>query len=125
MKGLSFLMVSIWLLGTAGLVGAQTTSATGQFVEGAQMSKAQIWSRVNDQVARVNAASKVGKLIMGETAALLAELQSIKDRIKADYVENGKKELSEDQQIMLNDMLDGTAKSIADKGGYQYITPVK
>jgi cytochrome c553 len=123
MKGLSFLMVSIWLLGTAGLASAQTTNAQGQFIEGAQMSKAQIWGRVHDQIARVNAASKVGKLLIGEAASLLAQLQSIRDTIKADYVENGKKELSDDQKIALNDMLDGTARSISDKGGYQYASP--
>lgn len=122
MKGFTFIAVSVWLMGTVGLASAQTTSypnADGQFIEGAAMSKGQIKGRINDQVARVNAASKNGKLTTLAADALLAKLKSIRNKMKADYVENGKKELTGDQKIALNNLLDGTAKSIADKGGFQ------
>jgi ribosomal protein S13 len=101
-------------MGGIGLVYAQSSIATPAeiYIPGQGMTKAQIWNRIHNQTAKVNADSKVGKLTADQATSLRASIQSVKNQVKADYVENGKKELTNDQKVALNSMLDQTGNNL-------------
>lgn len=82
-------------------------------------TKAEIRGRIKEQENRIKTDSGVGKLTVLQANALLADLKSIKDKRSADYLENGKKELTSDQKAELNGMLDDNEKSIGDRNGIQ------
>ncbi len=117
MKSLNILAVSVWLMGLPALAAAQTTVATVAPVRPA--TKAAIKARIRAQEARINADSKDGKLTTVQATALLANLKAIRDKLKADYVENGKKELTGDQEVELTGMLDASEQSIGNRNGIQ------
>jgi hypothetical protein len=119
MRGLTFLTLSVLLMGTAGLALAQTTTPVPTATSGSPTTKAEIKSRIREQEARIKADSRVGKLTTGQADSHLADLKAIKDKLKADYVENGKKELTSDQKTELNNLLDESGKSIGNHNGLQ------
>ena len=142
MKNLPFLAVSVWLMGTAGLALAQSEIPTATMIPvatntpniampiktagpttldltGASPTSTEIRARVGAQRARIDSYSKVGQLTAVEASVLQANLKAIRDKIKADYAENGKKQLTDDQKVELNKMLDDSEKKIGDRNGIQ------
>ncbi len=117
MRGILFLAVSVGWMGTAGLALAQTTIPVPTVIPGAPATRVEVRARIKAQEARINADSKVGKLTTQQANALLAALQAIKDQKKADYAENGKKELTSDQKAELIGMLDENEKSLTSQNG--------
>ncbi len=142
MKDLTFLAVSVWLTGAAGLALAQSTIPTATMIPvatntpniampvntvvptipgltGASTTRPQIKARVSAQWARINSYSKVGQLTAVQASVLQDNLKEIRDKIKADYAENGKKQLTDEQKVELNQMLDESEKKIGDRNGIQ------
>jgi hypothetical protein len=119
MRIMTFLTLFVGWMGGTGLAYAQSTIVTPAeiYIPSPSMTKAQICARLNKQVAKVNADSKVGKLTTDQANALLASLQAVKNQLKADYVENGKKELTNDQKVALSGMLDQTGSSLRTVNG--------
>lgn len=119
MRTMTFLTLFVGWMGGTGLAYAQSTIATPAeiYIPGQSMTKAQIWNRIHNQIAKVNADSKVGKLTTDQATSLLASIQSKKDQVKAYYSENGKKELTNDQKVTLSGMLDQTGSILRAKSG--------
>jgi hypothetical protein len=123
MKKYAFAALFIGTLGAASLAQAQYVATPAEiFVPGQNMTKTQIWTRIHNQIAKVNADSKVGKLTTDQANVLLASVQAIKDQVKADYVENGKKELTNDQKVTLSSMLDQTGIELHSVNGLKDYT---
>jgi hypothetical protein len=117
MKRLTLLMISLCLMGTAGLASAQTPVPGPTVLPGATLTRIDIRARIKSLEARINADSKVGKLTTVQANALLASLQEVKDQKNADYAENGKKELTREQIAELNEMLDEDEQSLTNTNG--------
>lgn len=127
MKGSTFLALSVLLIGKIGSVSAQTMIPTTSMptstipvaggVGGGPSSKAEINARITDQETRIDADSKVGKLTMDKEKSLKCSLKKIKKQKKADYAENGKKELNIDQKTDLNNQLDSNEKNLTTTNG--------
>jgi len=123
MKKYAFAALFIGTLGAASLAQAQYVATPAEiFVPGQNMTKTQIWTRIHNQITKVNADSKVGKLTTDQANVLLASVQAIKDQVKADYVENGKKELTNDQKVTLSSMLDQTGIELHSVNGLKDYT---
>lgn len=116
---MALLAFMVGSLGTASLAWSQAVATPGVVYNppSLDITKAQIKTRIQAQTAKANADSKVGKLTTEQTSDLLVSLQAIKDQVKADYAENGKKELTEDQKVSLSAMLDQTGSAIHVKSG--------
>ena len=113
MKRLSLIAVFVWLMGITTFACSQfVATPAAVYIPGQSVTKAQICARLNHQVAKVNSDSKVGKITTDQANQFLALLQSIKAQIKADYAQNGKKELTNDQKASLSSMLDQTGSNI-------------
>ena len=148
MKDLTFLAILVWLMGAAGFAFAQSTIPTVTMnptvsmnpvatntpniampintavpttpdLTGTSTTSTQIKARVSAQGARINSYSRVGQLTADEASVLQANLKAIRDKIKADFAENGKKQLTDDQKVELNKMLDDSEKKIGDRNGIQ------
>jgi uncharacterized protein YbaP (TraB family) len=109
MEKIKYSVALVCFMGISPLVWPQYVATPAEiYVPGQSMTKTQIWARIHNQIAKVNADSKVGKLTADQATSLLASIQSVKDQVKADYAINGKKELTNDQKVTLNSMLDQT-----------------
>jgi len=116
MKILSSVVLSVWLMGMPGLILAQTTVAT--VAVSRPPTKAAIKARIRALEARVKADSRFGKLTQVQADAFLANLKAIRDKMKADLAENGKKGLTGDQEVELNDELDAVEKALSSPNGF-------
>jgi len=118
-KNFKFLMMSSFLMVSTGLASAQTTTPVPTAVNGAPSTRAEIKARIKGQIARINGDSKAGKLTTVQADSLLADLKTIREKVKADYAINGKKELTSDQKSELNNLLDQSDKNIGNRNGLQ------
>lgn len=124
MKNSIYLALSLLLIGSA---SAQTMIPTTSMptstipvaggIAGGPASKAEINARITNQETRIDVDSKVGKLTMEQAKPLKCSLKKIKKQKKADYVENGKKELGGDQKTDLNNQLDANEKNLTTTNG--------
>lgn len=119
MKKPILLMVFMALSGFVGPLTAQTTTPVPTAVNGAPSTRIEIKGRIKGQIARIEGYAKKGDLTRVQADALLADLKTIKEKMKAYYVLNGKKELTRDQMIELNNLLDQSDKNIGDRNGLQ------
>jgi hypothetical protein len=132
MKRLIFLILVVLSMGVNCLAFAQTIIPTTSIpistmpistmpiaggAAGGPVSKAEINARITDQETRIDADSKVGKLTTEQAKPLKSSLKQIKEKKKADYVENGKKELGGDQKVDLNNQLDANEKNLTTTNG--------
>ncbi len=127
MKGSTFLAVSVLLMWMTGLVSAQTMIPTTSMpisdlpttggAGGGPSSKAEINARITNQQTRIDADSKVGKLTNEQAKPLTCSLKKIKKQKKADYAENGKKELTSDQKTDLNNKLNSNEANLTNTNG--------
>ncbi len=93
-------------MGTSSLVLAQTTAPVPH------PRIKEVHARMHDQMIRVRAGVKSGKLTKEQAQALKASLKAVRAQMQADFTTNGKKELTPDQLAQLNQMLDANSKTI-------------
>lgn len=116
MKILNSLALFVWSMGMPGLAVAQTTVAT--VATSRPPTQAAIKARIKSQEARIKADSRVGKLTTDQANALLANLRAIRGKMKADHAENGKRELTGDQEAELTAQLDASEKNLSSPNGF-------
>jgi hypothetical protein len=126
-KNSIYLTLPLLLIGMIRLAMAQTMIPTTSMptstipmaggAAGGPPSKVEINARITDQETRIDADSKVGKLTVEQVKPLKCSLKKIKKQKKADYVENGKKELGSDQKTDLNNQLDTNEKNLTTTNG--------
>ena len=119
MKNSKVLMVFIQLSSLVGWAMAQTTTPVPTAVNGAPSTRSEIKGRIKGQIARIKAYSNRGALTTVQADAFLADIKTIREKMKADYVINGKKELTSDQKVELNNLLDQSDKNIGNRNGLQ------
>jgi len=110
-KIIIFFAVAVSLVGITSWVGAQA-APVATTVPGEIPSKDIINQRIKRQQAKIDADSKTGKLTGVKAADRQAVLKSINDQKKADYVQNGNKQLSDDQKKDLIQKLDTSKQDI-------------
>jgi len=110
-KSIPFFVLSVLLMWITGRAGAQSVPVATT-VPGEIPSKAIINQRIQRQAARIKADSRVGKLTTVKAADRQAALKSIDDQKKADYVQNGNKDLTDDQKNDLIQKLDQNKQNI-------------
>ena len=96
-------------VGASSLALADGTAAPGK--PSHPMIK-EVHVRMHDQMMRIKEGVKSGKLTKDQAKALREVLKSVKTQMDADFQQNGKKELTEDQVKQLNQMLDENSKTI-------------
>jgi hypothetical protein len=89
-----------------------TSNATPVATSLPSLANSEIRSRIKAQESRIKAESRVGKLLTVQVNVLLAESASIKAQLKANYAENGKRELTAVQKADLSARLDANEKKI-------------
>lgn len=114
MKHLSLTAVLALLMGTSSLALAQTTTAAPPAVH-PHPRIAEVHTRMHDQMLRIRAGVKSGKITKEQAQALHAALEAVKTQMQADFTTNGKRELTDEQLAQLNQMLDANSKNIYDE----------
>ena len=118
MKKFNFSVALVCFMGISPLAWPQyVPNPAGNNNPWQPITKAQICARLNKQTAKINADSKVGKLTTDQANDLLSSLKTVKNQMKANYAENGKNELTNDQKTALSAMLDQTGGVISAKSG--------
>lgn len=113
MKKLALLAMMALYMGTGSLASAQTTAPAA--VDHHHPRIREVHARIHDQMLRIRAGVKSGKLTKEQADALLTSLKAVKEQMEADFTTNGKKELTDDQVAQLNQMLDANSKNIFDE----------
>ncbi len=98
---------------TAPVVTPGTSAPTGQM--GVHPRVHEIHERIRLQRARIEGGIKSGKITKDEAKPLWDVLKSVHDQMQSDFKQNGKIELSEEQQNQLNQLLDENSKNIHDE----------
>jgi hypothetical protein len=119
MKKLVALMVSVFFMGATGLALAQdaapaeSTPTAKPAMKGTHPRIHEIEARLKEQHKRIAAGVKAKKLTKDEAKGLHAKVKAVGDQMKDFIKQNGKMDLTEDQQKKLNASLDETSKTIA------------
>jgi|SRR5579859_2353544 len=123
MRKLTSLMVSVFFAGATGLALAQDVGSTPSAAPAdkpAMKEKGgkhprihEIEARLKEQHKRIREGVKSKKLTKDEAKDLSAKVKAVGDQMRDFIKQNGKKELTEDQQKQLNAALDETSKAIA------------
>ncbi len=108
MKKLALFSMMVLFMGSGSLALAQMT--TGAPVPHPRIREVHI--RMHDQMLRIRAGVKSGKLTKEQAEALIASLKAVRAQMQADFTTNGSKELTPDQLAQLNQMLDANSKTI-------------
>jgi hypothetical protein len=110
MKHLALATVLAFFMGAGSLALAQSTAAPPANHPHPRIREVRV--RMHDQLARIKAGVKSGKLTKDQAQALRASLKAVRVQMQADFSTNGSKELTPDQLVQLNQMLDANSKTI-------------
>jgi hypothetical protein len=105
-------LLSLLMMAMAGFSLAQDATPTTGASAVAPQGKSEVRGRFKLQRARIVQGLKSGVLSKDQANALMEKLKSIGDQARADFNENGKKPLTEDQKAQINQLLDENSKVI-------------
>lgn len=112
MKKVMLGLLSLLIITVAGASLAQDTTPTTGASTVAPRGKSEIHERYKLQVARIKQGLRSGVLSKDQANALLDKLKAIEVQRKADFEQNGKKPLTNDQRAQINQLLDDNSKAI-------------
>jgi hypothetical protein len=108
MKKLALMTVFALLIGTGSLALADTTTASVT----PHPRIHEVHTRMHDQMARIRAGVKSGKLTQAQADALIVSLKAVREQMQADFSTNGSRDLTDDQLKQLNQMLNENSTTI-------------
>lgn len=109
MKKLFACILALLFVSTAGSLVAQDTATAPK---PAHPRIHEVHARMKEQMKRIDAGVKSGKLTPDQAKALKDQIKAVQAQMEADYQANGKRELTDDQKAQLNQMLDQSSKMI-------------
>jgi hypothetical protein len=112
MKKLLAGLLSLLITTVAGFSLAQDATPTTGALVAAPHGKSEVRARLRYQALRIRQGLKSGVLSKDQATALMDKLKSIGDQVRADFNENGKKPLTDDQKTQINQLLDDNSKVI-------------
>jgi hypothetical protein len=112
MKKVTVGLLSLLMMAVAGFSLAQDAAPTTGAPAAAPQGKSEVRGRFKLQKARIMQGLKSGVLSKDQATALMEKLKSIGDQARADFNQNGKKPLTDDQKTQINQLLDENSKTI-------------
>jgi len=105
-------MLSLLMTAAAGVSLAQDATPTAGSSTVTSHGKSEVRARLRYQALRIRQGLKSGVLSKDQAVALMDKLKSIGDQARADFNQNGKKPLANDQRAQINQLLDENSKVI-------------